>query len=112
MLWAGKLSPRTMLLIVTGGAGEQGPAGGREAEATERQGGPAGGQRGGKEAGARWGDKEEAGGTEAGRDGAAGDGETATPDGGEERPGTAGPTEVWYPQQPLSSGFNNCLYQK
>lgn len=42
-----------MLLIVTGGAGEQGPAGGREAEATERQGGPAGGQRGGKEAGAR-----------------------------------------------------------
>lgn len=85
------------------GEGEQGPAGGWEAEATEREGGSAGCQGGGKAEGARGGDKEEAGGTEAGGDGAAGDGETAASDGGETRPGTAGSTEVWYPQQPLIS---------
>lgn len=91
-----------MLLIATGGAGEQVQAGSRETETTERERGSAGCQRGGKEERPRGGDEEEAGGTEAGEDGATGDGETATSDGGEEKPGTTGSTEVWYPQQPLT----------
>lgn len=83
-----------MLRVATEGAGEQGPAGGWEAEATDREGGSEGCQGGGKEEGAKGGNKEEEGSTEAGEDVAAGDGETATRDGGEKTPRTAGSAEV------------------
>lgn len=94
-----------MPLIAVEGAREQSEAGGREAEATERGGGSAGGQRGGEEEGARRGGEEEAAGGEA----AAGDGEAAAPEGGAERPGTAGSTAVWYPRQQLLMCLSPCI---